>query len=174
MKKYLPIILILSTIKLIIHWFGNQKYGFHRDELLHLSVSEHLDGGFMEFPPFIGVIGKISYWLLDYLLLGVRLFPALGGVGILILCCLITKELGGKSKEVLLSGICILAFLPFQTLVQASKEREKHYFGSSFEFERPIDNEYGYVLNIKKCLFHETLKILNRKELQHKPIKISM
>lgn len=56
---------------------------------------------------------------------------------------------------------------PFQMLVQASKEREKHYFGSSFEFERPIDNEYGYVLNIKKCLFHETLKVLDRKELQH-------
>ena len=113
MKKYLPIILILSTVKFIVQWVGNQNYGFHRDELLHLSVSEHLDWGFMEFPPFIGVVGKISYWLFDYSLLGMRLFPTLVGVGILILCCLIAKELGGKSKAVLLSGICILAFLPF-------------------------------------------------------------
>ncbi|SNR34556.1 ArnT family glycosyltransferase [Lutibacter flavus] len=113
MKKYVPIILILSTIKLIIQLFGNRNYGFHRDELLHLSVSEHLDWGFMEFPPLIGFIGKISYWLFDYSLLGVRLFPTLAGVGILILCCLIAIELGGKFKAVLLSGICILAFLPF-------------------------------------------------------------
>lgn len=113
MKKYLSIILILSSVKLIIQWFGNRNYGFHRDELLHLSVSEHLDWGFMEFPPLIGVIGKISYWFFDYSLLGVRLFPTLAGIGVLILCCLITKEFGGKSKAILLAGICILAFLPF-------------------------------------------------------------
>lgn len=113
MKKYLPIILILATVKFIIQLFGNRNYGFHRDELLHLSASEHLDWGFMEFPPLIGLIGKISYWIFDYSLLGVRLFPTLAGVGILVLCCLIAKELGGKSKAVLLAGICILAFLPF-------------------------------------------------------------
>lgn len=113
MKKYLPIILILSIIKLTIQWLGNKNYGFHRDELLHLSVSEHLDWGFMEFPPFIALIGKISYLLFDYSLLGVRLFPTLAGVGILVLCCFIAKELGGKSIAILLSGICVLAFLPF-------------------------------------------------------------
>jgi len=113
MKKYWPVVMILSIVKLLIQWFGNKNYGFHRDELLHLSVSEHLDWGFMEFPPLIGLIGKLSYWLFDYSLLGVRLFPTLAGVGILILCCLMAKELGGKSKAILLSGICILAFLPF-------------------------------------------------------------
>tara|TARA_R110002074_G_scaffold167299_3_gene328400 strand:+ start:78409 stop:79896 length:1488 start_codon:yes stop_codon:yes gene_type:complete len=113
MKKSLPIILILVIIKFIIQWFGNMNYGFHRDELLHLSVSEHLDWGFMEFPPLIGLIGKISYWLFDYSLVGVRLFPTLAGVGILILCCLIAKEIGGKTKAIFLAGICILAFLPF-------------------------------------------------------------
>jgi len=113
MKKYWPLILVLSFIKLIIQFLGNRNYGFHRDELLHLSVSELLDWGFMEFPPLIGVIGKLSYWFFDYSLLGVRFFPTLAGVGILILCCLITKELGGKFKAILLAGICILAFLPF-------------------------------------------------------------
>ncbi|WP_299123353.1 glycosyltransferase family 39 protein [uncultured Winogradskyella sp.] len=112
-KKNISIIIILSSIKFIIQWLGNRNYGFHRDELLHLSVSEHLDWGFMEFPPFIGFIGKLSYWFFDYSLLGVRLFPTLAGVGILILCCLIAKELGGKTKAIFLAGICILAFLPF-------------------------------------------------------------
>ncbi|SHK85533.1 Dolichyl-phosphate-mannose-protein mannosyltransferase [Reichenbachiella agariperforans] len=112
-KKYLPIILTLSGIKLLIQCLGNQRYGFHRDELLHLSVSEHLDWGFMEFPPLIALLGKLSYLLFDYALWGVRLFPTLAGVGILILCCLMALELGGKLKAVVLAGVSILSFLPF-------------------------------------------------------------
>lgn len=55
---------------------------------------------------------------------------------------------------------------PFQSLVKASKEKEKNYFGDSFEMEHPIDNEFGYVLHIKKCLFHLTLKELDKQVLQ--------
>jgi len=112
-KKCWVIIGLLGLVKFSIHWFGNQNYGFHRDELLHLSVSEHLAWGFFEFPPFIAWIGKLSYLLFDYSLIGMRLFPTLAGMGLLILCCLIAKEMGGKSKAVFLSGICVLAFVPF-------------------------------------------------------------
>lgn len=113
MKKYLPILLTLSIIKFGIQWLGNRNYGFHRDELLHLSVSEHMSFGYMEFPPMIAFFGKLSYLLFDYSLLGVRLFPTLAGISILILCCAIAKELGGTSKAILLAGICVLGFLPF-------------------------------------------------------------
>ena len=113
MKKYLSLILILSFVKLCIQVLGNGNYGFHRDELLHLSASEHLDWGFMEFPPFIGLLGKVSHFFFDYSLLGVRLFPTLAGVAILVLCCLMAIELGGKQKATLMAGICVLAFLPF-------------------------------------------------------------
>ena len=113
MKKYLPIILPLAGIKLLIHWVGNQNYGFHRDELLHLSVSEHLAWGYMEFPPFIAWIGKMAYLLFDYSLVGVRLFPTMAGLAILLLCCLMAKDLGGKKGAILLAGVCVLAFLPF-------------------------------------------------------------
>ena len=106
-------ILLLSIIKLVIHLIGNRNYGFHRDELLHLSASEHLDWGYMEFPPFIALIGKIQYILFDYSLLGTRIFPMLCGVGIVILSCFIAKELGGKSPAILLTGICVLSFMPF-------------------------------------------------------------
>ncbi len=113
MKKYLSILLPLLLFKFIIQFLGNLNYGFHRDELLHLSVSEHFDWGYFEFPPFIAFIGKLSFLLFDYSLLGTRLFPTLAGVLILYLCCLIAKELGGKSKAILLAGISILAFIPF-------------------------------------------------------------
>ncbi len=113
MKKYWPIILGLSLFKLLIHCLGNQNYGFHRDELLHLSVSKHLDWGYMEFPPFIAVVGKLSHFLFGYSLFGTRLFPTLAGIAILILCCKIVIEIGGKKKAVFLAGLSILIFIAF-------------------------------------------------------------
>jgi len=113
MKKHLPILLTLALVKFGIQLLGNRNYGFHRDELLHLSVSEHLAWGYFEFPPFIAFMGKLSYWLFDYSLLGIRLFPTLAGVAILVLCGLMAKEMGGKPKAVFLAGVCVLAFLPF-------------------------------------------------------------
>ena len=113
MKKHALIILGLALIKLILQLIGNRNYGFHRDELLHLSVSEHLDWGFMEFPPLIGVFGKLSFLFFDYSLMGTRLFPTLAGVLILILCCLMAKELKGNNFSILIAGVSVLAFLPF-------------------------------------------------------------
>lgn len=113
MRKHIVIISVLVFIKVVIQFLGNRNYGFHRDELLHLSVSEHLDWGFMEFPPFIGLVGKLSYLFFDYSLVGTRLFPTLAGVGILILCCMMAKELKGNKYAVLIAGTCVLTFLPF-------------------------------------------------------------
>ncbi|MEM6894776.1 MAG: glycosyltransferase family 39 protein [Bacteroidota bacterium] len=107
------LIALLALVKFTIQMLGNRNYGFHRDELLHLSVSEHLDWGFMEFPPFIGVLGKFSYLFFDYSLMGTRLFPTLAGVAILIICCLMAKELKGGRFAILLAGIAVLSFLPF-------------------------------------------------------------
>ena len=112
-KNELGIIGLLAALKLVIQFFGNVNYGFHRDELLHLSVSEHLDFGYMEFPPFIAVLGKLSFVFFDYSLFGMRLFPTLARVLILVVCCLMAKELGGKWRALLFAGTCVLAFLPF-------------------------------------------------------------
>ncbi|MEM6379274.1 MAG: glycosyltransferase family 39 protein, partial [Bacteroidota bacterium] len=44
---------------------------------------------------------------------GVRLFPTLAGVAILLLCCAMARNLGGGAKAIFLAGIAVLAFLPF-------------------------------------------------------------
>lgn len=113
MKKYLPLILLLCFIKLIIHLTGNPHYGFHRDELLHLAAGMHLDWGYMEFPPFIAFIARLSVLLFDVSLWGMRLFPTLAGIAILILCCGMAFEMGGKKMAVMLAGVSVLAFLPY-------------------------------------------------------------
>jgi hypothetical protein len=113
MRKYFSIICMMVLVKIIIHGIGNQNYGFHRDELLHLSVSQHLSWGYFEFPPMIAFIGKISILIFDYNLIGIRFWSSLAGILILILTCLMAIEMKGKKYSVLLAGISVLAFLPF-------------------------------------------------------------
>jgi hypothetical protein len=113
MKKSTVVISILAIIKLLIQLLGNRNYGFHRDELLHLSVSEHLSCGYMEFPPMIAALGKISYLLFDYSLMGMRLFPTMAGVTMLIICCMMARQFSKNHFAVVLAGVACLAFLPF-------------------------------------------------------------
>jgi len=113
LKKYWLLLTILVSVKLFIHLFGNINYGFHRDELLHLAVSDHLAWGYFEFPPMIAFIGKIASAVFGYSLSGIRLFSTLAGITILLFSCLMAKEMGAKWKGILLTGICILSFLPF-------------------------------------------------------------
>lgn len=55
---------------------------------------------------------------------------------------------------------------PFVALVAAGKEREASYSGPSFRFERPLDDQHSYVLDVPGCLFHETLIAAGRPRLQ--------
>ncbi|HYG02151.1 MAG TPA: glycosyltransferase family 39 protein [Chryseosolibacter sp.] len=113
MKKYLWILIGFILLKFSIHAVGNFNYGYQRDELLHLAVGQHLDWGFMEFPPFIAVLGKFAHIFFDDNLWLTRLFPTLSGIAILVFCVLIAKDLGGKTAAIFLAGICVLSFLPF-------------------------------------------------------------
>jgi hypothetical protein len=127
LRNFILVVAILALVKLSIHFAANANYGFHRDELLHLSVSGHLQWGYMEFPPFIAFVGKVSHALFDvngedaaipgsekqYTVFGARVMPTLSGVGILILCCLMAREMGGSLRAVFLAGMLVLSFLPF-------------------------------------------------------------
>lgn len=114
-KNALTLLVIsgLCAFKLLVHWYGNQNYGFHRDELLHLAAGDHPAWGYFEFPPFIAWLGALSEIIFNHSLMGTRFMATLAGVGVIIFCCLMAREMGGKQYAILLSGVCILAFLPY-------------------------------------------------------------
>ncbi len=43
---------------------------------------------------------------------------------------------------------------PMRVLVEASKEREAQFFGRTFTFERPQDDDQAYILHVKRCFYH--------------------
>jgi hypothetical protein len=43
---------------------------------------------------------------------------------------------------------------PYLALVGVAKARERHFFGRSFAFERPRDDDRAYYLDVARCLWH--------------------
>jgi hypothetical protein len=54
----------LALSKLLLHFASSGGYGYFRDELYYIAASEHLDFGYVDYPPFIAIITAITRWLL--------------------------------------------------------------------------------------------------------------
>ncbi|MFI0424319.1 L-2-amino-thiazoline-4-carboxylic acid hydrolase [Spongiactinospora sp. 9N601] len=54
---------------------------------------------------------------------------------------------------------------PFAAMVAMSKSREEHAFGETFVFERAIDDDQRYHLNVRRCFYHDVLTANSAPEL---------
>jgi len=103
------IIACILVINLALHLIADSHAGFHGDELLHIEAGKHLAFGYMDFPPFIACVAFLQNLFQSNLILFNHLFVYLASTLILIVCGLMTIELGGKNFAVLLSLSAILA-----------------------------------------------------------------
>ncbi|UBU08643.1 L-2-amino-thiazoline-4-carboxylic acid hydrolase [Nonomuraea gerenzanensis] len=46
---------------------------------------------------------------------------------------------------------------PFRAMVELSKSREEHAFGTGFVFARPVDDDERYHLDVHRCFYHDVL-----------------
>lgn len=44
---------------------------------------------------------------------------------------------------------------PFRTMVSSSRDQEENFFGDSFTFQRPVDNEKNYTLLVHRCFYND-------------------
>ncbi|MBN8683089.1 MAG: glycosyltransferase family 39 protein [Chitinophagales bacterium] len=96
-------------------------WGFHRDELLYLSLGRHLDWGFWSNPPFIGLMGWISGEVLGGSLIAAHVLPALAGGAIAGLGIEMIRAMGGGRYAQLLGALamcCSLALLRSASMLQ--------------------------------------------------------
>jgi hypothetical protein len=111
----------LVALKLLIHFFTNSQYGFHRDEFLYLDQGQHLGWGFLEVPPLTPFLGKLAVTFFGNDIFFVRLFPALAGAAIVLLIGLTIREMGGKKWAIAFGCLAYIsspAFLRTGTLFQ--------------------------------------------------------
>ncbi len=108
MKANLRIIFFFVAVKIIFHLSTAQSLGFHRDELLYLSLGKHLDWGYWSNPPFIGLLAWVSQHIWGGSLLATHIFPALAGGLLMWLALSIVTEFGGGRYAQILCGVAML------------------------------------------------------------------
>lgn len=106
-------IIAIAVFTLIVHLVTYNTLGFHRDELLYLSLGRHLSAGYWSNPPFIGIVSYVSQLLPGDTLFTLRLFPALAGALLIIITGLMTREMGGKIYAQVLACLALAVSLLF-------------------------------------------------------------
>ena len=98
----------MALAKLGVHLAFITQYGYFRDEFYYLACGRHLDWGYVDFPPFIGLLGAFLLKVLGDSLVAIRIFPALAGAGMVFVTGLIAREFGGKRFAQCMAALCAL------------------------------------------------------------------
>ncbi len=107
-STYSNFILIFVFIKVGLNLLAISHFGFHRDELLHLVLADHLDWGYKEVPPFIALLAKLSSTLFGDSLFAARIFTTIFSGLLIWFTGLITVELGGKKFAIALACLALI------------------------------------------------------------------
>ena len=107
-STYSSFILIFVFIKVGLNLLAIAHFGFHRDELLHLVLADHLDWGYKEVPPFIALLAKISSSVFGDSVFAARIFTTIASGLIIWFTGLLTVELGGKKFAVALACLALI------------------------------------------------------------------
>src|ERR1700761_6121723 len=133
-STYASFILIFVIIKIGLNLLAISHFGFHRDELLHLVLADHLDWGYKEVPPFIALLAKISNTIFGTSVFAARIFPTLFSGMIIWLTGLITLEFGGKKFAIALACLAMI-FAPA-------------FAASGYLFQPVVFDQFWWVLTV--------------------------
>jgi hypothetical protein len=81
------------------------RYGFHRDELYFLACARHLAWGYVDQPPIVPLVARLSTALLGSSAFALRVLPALAGGATIVLSAGMARDFGGGGRAQLLAGV---------------------------------------------------------------------
>jgi hypothetical protein len=102
------IVIAIAIAKLLLHCFFNNRYGYFRDEFDYIACGRHLAWGYVDQPPLVPFLTRVSMGVLGDSLRSIRFLPALVSSVIVVLTALIAREFGGRRFALVLSAVSIL------------------------------------------------------------------
>jgi hypothetical protein len=99
---------IFVAVKIALNLLAISHFGFHRDELLHLVLADHLAWGYKEVPPLIAVLAYITIHVFGSSVFAARVFSTLCAGLIIWLTGQTTAELGGRKFAIALACISMI------------------------------------------------------------------
>jgi hypothetical protein len=73
----MPIVLFLAFANFLMHLYFNNQYGYFRDEFDYMACGNHLAWGYVDQPPLVPFLIKVSRLLLGDSLRSIRIIPSL-------------------------------------------------------------------------------------------------
>src|SRR5258705_7451952 len=104
----MPIVLFLALANFLMHLYFNNGYGYFRDEFDYMACGDHLAWGYVDHPPLIPFLIKLSRLLLGDSLRSIRIVPALSTSSAVVLTAMIARELGGRRFALVLSALAFI------------------------------------------------------------------
>jgi hypothetical protein len=111
------IVAYIAVAKFLLH-IVVQNYGYFRDELYFLACGDHLAWGYVDQPPAVAVLVKLSTTLFGSSLIGIHILPALAGALKIVLTGMMTRELGGGRFAQFIAALAVL-FAPVYLSIDA-------------------------------------------------------
>ena len=102
------IVWVIALAKLLLHIYFNNRYGYFRDEFDYIACGNHLAWGYVDQPPLIPFLTRISIAVLGDSLRAIRFIPALASSLLVVQAAVLAREFGGRRFALLLSAITIL------------------------------------------------------------------
>jgi 4-amino-4-deoxy-L-arabinose transferase-like glycosyltransferase len=93
---------------LIFHCYFNNRYGYFRDEFDYLSCGDHPAWGYVDQPPLLPFLVRVSRVILGDSLRSIRFLPALAISFVVIVTAMIAREFGGRRFALILSATAIV------------------------------------------------------------------
>lgn len=102
------IVVAIALGKLVFHCIFNNRYGYFRDEFDYLSCGDHLAWGYVDQPPLLPFLVRVSRIGLGDSLRSIRFLPAVATSAVVVLAAMIAREFGGRRFALILSAVCVL------------------------------------------------------------------
>src|SRR5438034_8154243 len=99
------IVVLIALGKLVFHCIFNNRYGYFRDEFDYMACGDHLAWGYVDQPPLIPFLIKLSRLVLGDSLRSIRIIPALTTSAAVFLTAIISRELRGRRFATVLSSL---------------------------------------------------------------------
>lgn len=97
----------IAAAKVALHTLVNNRYGFHRDELLTFTNARYLAWGYVVYPPMTAFFGRVSLELFGESLRGFRFFGAVAEALAVLLTGLAARELGAKRDGQVVAALSV-------------------------------------------------------------------
>ena len=81
------------------------RYGIHRDELYFLACARHLAWGYVDQPPFVPAVARLSVDLFGTSAVALRILPMLSGGATVVLAAVMARDLGGSRRAQVVAAL---------------------------------------------------------------------